>query len=281
MKKKTVLATILCTLFAVAGCGNAATANSGNNGNSGADTQNESDAPAPEIDIPDEDESQGSEENLNDLVGTWYEADVLDSRTLIIDQSGNFTLEYRGGGALYGTIEVTTEVMPDDTETYWYTFFDQEGEVWEALAIPDEGIQDDLYFGQGGEPHFVKADSDGESSEAVDAAVQEFLGLWQCDRCSITIDDGFSGIVAAISWANSADETVEWYYSCVYDESTGTLVCNGDAIKQVVAEEDGESVGDVEYFNGSGSFAINDGILTWTDEEEDTGAGMEFEKVRV
>jgi hypothetical protein len=58
-------------------------------------------------------------------------------------------------------------------------------------------------------------------------------------------------------------------------------VCNGDAIKQVVAEEDGESVGDVEYFSGSGSFAINDGILTWTDEEEDAGAGMEFEKVRV
>ena len=118
MKKKTVLATILCTLFAVAGCGNAAQADADADVTPVVDVQTE-------IDEPDDSELESqplAEGDIAALMGTWYEDGALDSRTLIIDEDGAFTLEYAGGGALYGTIEITTEGLPDDTESYWYTF---------------------------------------------------------------------------------------------------------------------------------------------------------------
>ncbi len=196
MKKKTILATILCALI-MTGCAGGADVDFVS-GEDDADyivdaEENASfdvEEPSDEDVIPEEDddtydaEIQGGENfdgeydegeldddmlegqmltagNINELVGIWYEADVLDSRTLTIDANGNWTLEYRGGGALYGTVEITEEEMPDETINYWYTFLDEEGDVWDGVAVPDEGVQDDLYFGQGGEPHFVRAGGEG------------------------------------------------------------------------------------------------------------------------
>jgi len=281
MKKKTVLATILCTLFAVAGCGNAGQADTDAGGNSGADVRVETEVP---VDEPDDSglESQSlAEGDIAALVGTWYEADALDSRTLVIDENGAFTLEYAGGGALYGTIEITTEINPDDTESYWYTFYDQEGEIWESVCIPDEGIQDDMYFGQGGDPHFVRAEDVSMPSFTSDIVSSDYTGVWQCDRCSITVTEGADGFLCEVSWASSASETTEWEYYCDYDDIFHSLVCDeGGVNRGLVYDEDGnEEI--FEYYNdGTASFVINeDGYLIWFDDVEDYGNGMEFEKI--
>ena len=278
MKKKTVLATILCTLFALAGCGNAAQADA----DADADVTPVVDVQT-EIDEPDDSELESqplAEGDIAALMGTWYEDGALDSRTLIIDEDGAFTLEYAGGGALYGTIEITTEVMPDDTESYWYTFYDQEGEIWEAVCIPDEGVQDDLYFGQGGDPHFIRADA---VSYPVSLGVlgEDYVGLWQCDRCSINITEGADGFLCEVNWSQSASETERWTYYCDYDDVLQLLACYDGGVNEALFYEETGNEEVIEYYSdGSASFVINeDGYLIWFDDVEGYGDGMEFEKI--
>ncbi len=307
MKKKTILATILCALI-MTGCGGNAVEQPFVPGEVDDDVVVDEDNVDvdPVDDIIDDDtydsEIQGGENvdgdldddvvyegqmltagNVNELVGTWYEADVLDARTLTISEDGSFTLEYRGGGALYGTIEVTEEENPDGTTTYWYMFLDQEGEVWEGLAVPDEGIEDDLYFGQGGDPHFVseaslgiKAGADYVSS-GNGATADDFLGMWVCDRCSINImatDDAYQ---VDIMWGNSADLTNCWQYICVFDEDTETLVCKRDGVSYQLDTSDGDQVINDNYSDGTATFTLSYGLLYWQDDVEDAGAGMDFE----
>ena len=279
MKKRLVLATVLCTLFAFTGCGSETPADAGNTNDSGA-AQTEDETPADET--PADTDENGSDSapsaDMSDLAGTWFEADVLDSRTLIIAEDGSFTLEYRGGGALYGTVEVVAEENPDDTENYWYSFIDQEGDVWESVCIPDDGIQDDLYFGQGGDPHFIR---EGAVSYPVtlDVIGEDYLGNWQCDRCGIEITENADGYIVDITWANSASETVEWIYVCYYDSDMCALVSEEQGTKQVLVTEDGNTETIVEYSDGTGSFFLDEGILTWTDDAEHQGDGMEFERI--
>ena len=299
MKKKTILATVLCALI-MTGCG-------GNTEqpfvagedypeevevdteevNAGENTEDVSAGEAEE-EYPDaEDEGLESQMltpgNISELAGTWYEADVLDARTLTISEDGSFSLEYRGGGTLYGNITIEEEETPDGEINYIYSFYDEGGDIWESLAIPDEGIGDDLYFGQGGEPHFVseaslgiKAGADYVSSGG-GATVDDFMGNWQCDRCGITISDVDGQIQVDIMWGDSADVTNCWQYRCTFDEATETLVNNGDGVMYILDSSSGEQEIKDGYTDGQATFTLNYGLLYWDEANETVEDEMGFE----
>ena len=98
-----------------------------------------------------------AEAYITDIVGVWNEADVLDSRTLTVNEDGTFKLEYRGGGTLFGTVKVEYEDHPDGSQTAWFNFYEEDGKMWEGFQRSAELIMNDLYAGHGGEPHFVRA----------------------------------------------------------------------------------------------------------------------------
>ena len=95
--------------------------------------------------------------DISDIDGVWNEADVLDSRQLIINaEQASFKLVYRGGGTLYGSVKVELYENPDGSPTVWYNFYDESGEFWTGFQRPAQLPINDLYAGQGGDPHFVR-----------------------------------------------------------------------------------------------------------------------------
>ena len=50
----------------------------------------------------------GVQADIQNIIGIWNEADVLDSRTLTVNADGTYELAYRGGGKQYGTVTVST-----------------------------------------------------------------------------------------------------------------------------------------------------------------------------
>lgn len=95
--------------------------------------------------------------DIYNIAGVWYEADVLDSRTLTINEDGSYTLAYRGGGAAYGTVKIEYEEHPDGSLTAWYNLYEDDGKLFAGFQKTDEFPQDNLYSGHDGEMHFERA----------------------------------------------------------------------------------------------------------------------------
>ena len=289
MKKKFLMAAAILSVSAVvAGC---------TNNDVPAEPQNVVEEPQDQQEEPTE-ETEATEETgdsaeeasgVDVIAGTWYETDVLDSRTLTVNNDGSYELAYRGGGAAYGTVSVET----DDNGAVKYCFYEEDGTLWAAFDC-NERVSD-LYSEDDGGLHFVgseyvdenedsfdtlndfeDAEFLHETSEGVDAEAYE--GMWACDRCSITIEDAGNGEYSVyITWANSAEECAEWLYTCTYDEYTATLVCDGTGtLSNVVYKDDGtEDYTDV-YTDGTAAFIMREGTLTWLDMKENAGDGMVF-----
>ena len=96
---------------------------------------------------------------VRDIAGVWYEdgEKALDPRTLTVNVDGTYVLDYKGGGYLNGTVAVETEEHPDGTETIWYSFYESDGKLWTGFQRTEEQPQNDLYSGQDGEQHFLRA----------------------------------------------------------------------------------------------------------------------------
>ena len=60
----------------------------------------------------------------------------------------------------------------------------------------------------------------------------------------------------------------------------GIMVCNENAVKKYYEYKDGNSNPEVNvmYDNGSGSFTLRNGVITWYDAEENIGEDMQFIK---
>jgi hypothetical protein len=98
------------------------------------------------------------EADISEITGVWNEADVLDSRTLTVNDDGSFRLDYKGGGAMYGKVKIEYSENPDGSQTVWFNFYDNGGDFWEGFQKPYNGtVENDIYAGNGGEPHFVRA----------------------------------------------------------------------------------------------------------------------------
>lgn len=114
-------------------------------------------------------EDDGLESNMladiptvEDMTATWTLADNLDDTLVIFaDENslygGEFTHTAPDGAVTRGKIILESFENPDGGVEYWYNFYTEDGEFWDGLAVSEEPIGGDLYMGQGGEPHFVRA----------------------------------------------------------------------------------------------------------------------------
>lgn len=89
--------------------------------------------------------------DISPIVGTWNESDVLDPRTLTINSDGSFTCAYKGGGAIYGTVQISSH-----DGSISYIFNDNGGDVWGVMSVTTSDGQEILSDGQLGTLTFVR-----------------------------------------------------------------------------------------------------------------------------
>ncbi len=97
---------------------------------------------------------------VEDISGLWVLAEDGDIQLYIFADAtlygGVFTFVDADGTETAGTIAAYSEENPDGSVEYGYTFTTDGGDLWSTLYVGEEGVGDDLYFGQGGDPHFVR-----------------------------------------------------------------------------------------------------------------------------
>ena len=125
--------------------------------------------------------------------------------------------------------------------------------------------------------NYYKYSNTPENEQAAD----NYLGTWGCGRATLNISVNEDGAYQAkISWADSAFAHTEWVYILYFDTMSKEMVCNNNAVRTYYEYKDGNSEPEITvmYTDGSGSFFLSDGVITWYDAEENCGEGMEFVK---
>ena len=218
--------------------------------------------------------------DVSAVVGTWYEEDALDSRTLTVNADGTYQLAYRGGGSKYGNIKTETQDSGDivysfcpDEENQWVRFCVRRGEDnMTRLCSASDGIS----------MSFVSAadvSQEAQDNNSEPAPAEKFAGAWDCGRCHMVITRiGYGTYSADIHWSSSESEGCNWSYYCKYYADSDQLVSDGMGI---CTEYAGLGVGSEssvqKYTDGSAVFSILDnGNLTWQDSKENAADGLEF-----
>ena len=122
------------------------------------------------------------------------------------------------------------------------------------------------------------AGSDGDTQNPV----MNFIGSYQCERCSIDVEtDGNEGAKFLVHWGSSATEYTSWTMSGPIDADTLTVNYTDGKKVNVVMNEEKPETEEVVYEDGTGSFTFkaDNGTTTlvWNDENEDAGKDMVFE----
>ncbi|MBQ6181679.1 MAG: hypothetical protein IJK31_08360 [Ruminococcus sp.] len=107
-------------------------------------------AAQPAAEAPDSDYSPA------DLAGEWVQTDSF-GNILTVSDDGSFSLKYEGGGSRFGSIKVEAGENPDGSKTYWYSFYESDGELWNGFVCPEKTF-DTIYSEDG--TTFVR--NDGE-----------------------------------------------------------------------------------------------------------------------
>lgn len=214
--------------------------------------------------------SADEKSKIKGIIGTWIEVSVY-PRTLTVKEDGTYTLDEDNG-----KVTIDYEDHPDGSKSVWYTFTTNEGEFWTSFVKDEENeVQNDLWSGQDGEMHFMR-DGIDEHLTADDYC----LHTWSSGRCYITFEKSKTGYVASVKWANSAADSTQWTYNCVFDEETSSMVCKKGATRvELSTSESGKTKTKTVYKDGSGSFLIKSGTLRWTDDKE--GAGNDMYLIRI
>ncbi len=217
--------------------------------------------------------------SIQAIIGTWREGDALDARILRVNPDYTYELDYRGGGASYGSVRVIAEEHPDGTYSPWYVFDEPDGEIWAMFPKNDEDgtLQKHLWSGQDGALHFIRFDNYEYAGSIEGIAPEDYLGVWGCGRCTIVIEKVNNAYVANVKWANSAAEHREWIYSCRYDKDSAIIVCPGNGICTDSIVYDNGKENDVNvYADGSCEFVLREGVLKWYDNKDKAGQDMDF-----
>ncbi len=227
-------------------------------------------------------DSTAAEDNASarDIAGLWKE-DGPEERLLAIHRDGTYELmDKTGDGTYYGTVKVIFEEYIDGSRVPLYNLYTSDGTLW--MGFPknkDEGIQSELWSGQDGAVHFVRRlENDYDrTSEGVDE--DSYPGVWGCGRVTVVISKEDRGYLATVKWANSAADGSTWTYPCVYDDYSAILVCSGNGVREDYAFTDsGEESSEERYNDGTGTFVMREGVLTWQDNKENAGESIEFRK---
>ncbi len=115
----------------------------------------------------------------------------------------------------------------------------------------------------------------GDNDDSVDVGDVDFAGSWYADRASIDIRSAGRGFSVSVSWGSSATESTNWLYTC--KQQGNQLVCNGGGTKtNINFTDDGGEEDETVYTNGSATFTLNNGQLTWYDAKEGAGNDLVF-----
>ncbi len=119
--------------------------------------------------------------------------------------------------------------------------------------------------------------------------IEEYYGIWECGRASITIDgsvdedteDGNDFLLVKIHWGNTYADAEQWVYECTFDQVSLVDDGRGTEYNIVFSDVEGEpETVTVVAEDLAASFTINDdGTLTWKDFRNDVADGMRFVKV--
>ena len=107
-----------------------------------------------------------------------------------------------------------------------------------------------------------------------------FLGNWQCDRCSISIQKQGTDYAVAIHWANSAFEDNVWTYLCTLSDDNTRLECTeGGTLVQINTDQNKTETRTTVYTDGTAVFTKKGSTLFWQDGKEDIARQMGFEQI--
>ena len=214
------------------------------------------------------------ESEISRIVGTWREDSEFGINVLTIDQDGSYVLYHTSGGTENGNVVVDGDVHSDGTSDSWFSLYGESGDLWIGFPNLPEYAKNpptELFSESEEVMHFVRID-ENEKTPA-----EDYVGIWGCGRCTITITKTEDGYNVNIIWGSSASEYTEWNYNCQYDKETATLICDGNATQvNHVYNEKGKDKKTTVYKDGSGSFKARGGVLRWTDDKEDAGKSMYF-----
>jgi hypothetical protein len=229
--------------------------------------------------------SNAENNDVSEIVGTWYEENALDSRSLTVNADGTYQLAYRGGGSRNGSIRIERQVLGTDGQVnIWYCFCDNENtELSRFRVVQGDDMATRLCSGfDETSMSFISAADISQISQVNNSdpkPVDRFIGGWDCGRCHIVISNIRPGNYSVdIHWSSSASEGCDWSYLCTYNEANDELVCEGMGICTEYADI-GESTESMtkKYADGSAVFNIIDnGNLTWHDYYANQADGMEF-----
>lgn len=218
--------------------------------------------------------AEEEESAINRIVGTWREDAEDGINVLTVDEDGSYVLYHTSGGTEKGNVVIDGDEHPDGTYDSWFSFYDVWGELWTGfpnMAEYAENPPSELISESADRMHFVRID-ENEKTPA-----EDYVGIWNCGRCTITISKAKDVYKANIIWGSSAFENAEWNYNCHYDEESATLVCDSDAtLVNHKYNDTGKDKKTTVYKDGSGSFKVRGGVLRWTDEKEDAGKELYF-----
>ena len=305
MKKQIITAAVLSALLALTGCGTdtgstpaapsvaetttaaaettSAEAETTEAANTAADSEAEQ-TTASAADTSAENTASSADTDITPLVGEWYHQEQNPQNGAVYDDTGvvtvaadcTYTYQPKDGSALKkGTIKVDYDQYPDSDKVPFWAFYDNDGSFFIGIYCTQDTLNT-YYIGNGGAERLDrKFDSENP--------FEEYVGTWQCDRCSIKISKQTGGNGAGfdveIHWADSASEDNIWTYSCVCSDDGTFMECNeGGTLTHIVTAEDGSEERTVVYNDGTVQFNIKGGTLFWQDGKEDKGAQMGFRK---
>lgn len=238
--------------------------------------------------------------SLQPIAGIWREAGVSAPRTLTIYADGAYTLVAPDSKA-FGKVRVTTEKHPDGSKSLWYSFFEEGGvvledkdssspwysafksanELWAAFPKDEKAAtQTDMRSGHDGAIHFVRYAENNYEATSEGVQADDYLGVWGCGRCTAVVSrEASGGYLVEIQWASSAAEGSRWTYHCTYDNFGALLFSDDNGTRTDYAyTEKGASSNKEIYNDGSSTFVLREGVLTWQDKKENSGNPLEFMK---
>ncbi len=229
-------------------------------------------------------ETTAKHTDLAPLVGEWDYQTQNQQNGALYDMAGFVTVQadstylYQpmdGSVPKKGTIKVDYDDYSNGDKVPFWAFYDNDGNFFIGIYCTEDHC-DTFYIGHGGAERLVR--KTGQENP-----FDEYVGTWQCDRCSVRISDtseqGRSYDVE-IHWADSASEDNVWTYSCVCSDDGTYIEClSGGTLTHVVTADDGTETRTVVYNDGTAQFNIKGGTLFWQDIKEDKGHQMGFVKL--
>ncbi|SHK44471.1 hypothetical protein SAMN05216582_10491 [Selenomonas ruminantium] len=238
--------------------------------------------------------------SLQPIAGIWREAGATAPQTLTIYADGAYTLVSPDRKA-FGKVRVTAEKHPDGSKSLWYSFYEDGGvtledkdtaspwyaafksanELWAAFPKTEKAAtQTDMRSGHDGAIHFVRYAENNYAATSEGVQADDYLGVWGCGRCTAVISRETSGgYLVEVQWASSAAEGSRWTYHCTYDNFGALLFSDDNGTRtDYTYTEKGTSTNKKIYNDGSSTFVLREGVLTWQDKKENSGTPLEFMK---